>query len=325
MNKSFPVFIAGCGRSGTTYLRTIIDAHPDIFIPTESLFLSDYLKYSRYVPKKILSYLFFNEPQLNSWYTGPIFNIENISNAITKIHLHAANIKGSKIWGQKTPRFVRDIELFNKHFDNNIKWILIYRDPRAVFASMLKSKRHTYSVFKACKRWIRDNKPIVDILQHHEAKDNFLIIQYESFVNNLEFFLEKIFDYLDVLPITIPEIKRKGTTPTLKGSRFEIITVREGLEPQKKFIDTWKKSLTPNQISQIETICFKEMKILGYTPISFPNVSKKYFFRKQYQFSIKDLLIFFEYIHKWPQYLFHTAIRKITFSFFYQIQKVRGK
>ena len=34
MSSTSPIFIAGCGRSGTTYLQTIVDAHPAVFIPT---------------------------------------------------------------------------------------------------------------------------------------------------------------------------------------------------------------------------------------------------------------------------------------------------
>ena len=32
-----PFFIVGCVRSGTTLLQTLMDAHPEIAIPTESL------------------------------------------------------------------------------------------------------------------------------------------------------------------------------------------------------------------------------------------------------------------------------------------------
>ena len=34
-----PIFIVGCGRSGTTMLRLMLNEHPEIHIPNESWFL----------------------------------------------------------------------------------------------------------------------------------------------------------------------------------------------------------------------------------------------------------------------------------------------
>src|ERR1051325_199517 len=34
-----PVFVVGCGRSGTTLLRLMLDAHPELAIPGETHFL----------------------------------------------------------------------------------------------------------------------------------------------------------------------------------------------------------------------------------------------------------------------------------------------
>src|SRR3954454_6255545 len=40
MGRSDPFFIVGCGRSGTTVLRLLFNAHPDIAIPPESQFIA---------------------------------------------------------------------------------------------------------------------------------------------------------------------------------------------------------------------------------------------------------------------------------------------
>ena len=36
-----PFFIVGCGRSGTTLLRTMLNHHPNVAVPVESLFIVD--------------------------------------------------------------------------------------------------------------------------------------------------------------------------------------------------------------------------------------------------------------------------------------------
>ncbi len=305
-------------------MRTIIDAHPDIFIPTESLFIVDYLLYEKYIPKTLMSWFFFNEPQLRVWYSGPQFRIKSVRDAVIRVHNDSADKKRAKIWGQKTPRFVRYMELFNVHF-KGIHWILIYRDPRAVVASMLKSKRHTYAIHRACRRWNRDNRVIIDLLNDSEKRNNILIIKYEDLINNFDKLLREMFKFLSVAPISRDEVVSQGTTPRLKGSKFEIITVRDGLAPQRKIVDNWKKSLTQKQIQKIESFCAKGMERLGYSPISHL-IDEDLICSKEEEFMFfKDFLILLEYLHKWPSYLFHTAIRKGVFKACYWIHKLCGK
>jgi hypothetical protein len=40
VDRSDPFFIVGCGRSGTTILRLMFNAHPDVAIPPESHFIA---------------------------------------------------------------------------------------------------------------------------------------------------------------------------------------------------------------------------------------------------------------------------------------------
>ena len=304
------VFIAGCGRSGTTYLRTIVDAHPDIFIPSESLFLIDYLKYAANVPKRVLSWLFFNEPQLKAWYRGRPFRISNIQHAICHVHEHDAFRNGARIWGQKTPRFIRHMGLFNLYFQN-IKWILIYRDPRAVVASMLQSKRHTYAVSSACRRWLKDNRPIIQILKARNSSDNILIVKYEDLIENTEESVANVFDFLGVPPVRTESLPRSARSPKLKGTRFVPNAVRNGLTPQMNRINAWSQVLSRQQIQYIETKCAREMRFFGYTPFPAHNSSRAVPGAYISFDWAKDLLIVNEYLRKWPQYLFHVFCRKV--------------
>ena len=308
------IFIAGCGRSGTTYLRTIIDAHPDIFIPTESLFIIDYFRYGQFIPTPILQWLFFHEPQLRAWYNGTSFPIDNVSKAITRVHKHTAEQYKAKLWGQKTPRFIRHMDLFENYIPN-IKWILIYRDPRAVAASMLKSTRHTYSIDRACRRWIRDNKPIVKLLKSQNQPRNIFILKYETLIKDFDKVVLELFNFIGVAPISPHEIFEKGRVKAFKNSNFEVNAVRGNLKPQKNTINSWEKELTAHQVWAIEAKCFDMMETLGYRALlgkhGFRDNSKNVL--EEYKNKLKDFLILLEYMKKWPYYLIHTALRKILF------------
>lgn len=314
VEKNAPVIIAGCGRSGTTYLKTLIDAHPDVFIPTESLFIVDYLLFSQYIPKQLLSFLFFREPQLRSWYRGPSFRIDDIVGALYRTHLYAARENGKNRWGQKTPRFVRHMHLFDQTF-SGLKWILIHRDPRAVVTSMLKSKQHTYSVFFACKRWIRDNSPIIRILNSDHFPDKVLIMSYEETICDLSAAMNKVYHFLGIDPIAMSEIFRRYKITPLNGSKFPINTIRDGIRPQKANINAWRDFLSIEKIKYIEAVCSYEMQALGYTPLFHLNkklgkITMLKMHVRQFISTFKNILIAFEYLQKWPQYLIHTGLRK---------------
>jgi hypothetical protein len=305
-----PVFIAGCGRSGTTYIRTLLNAHPEVFIPTESLFLADYLEYFRYVPKRLAGFLLFREPQFMAWYTGEHFQVRKIQEAVRRAHEYEAKAKGARRWGQKTPRFIRYIDLFDKNM-GSIQWILVYRDPRAVVASMLKSKRHTYSLKRACDRWVRDNQPIIEAIQKRKA--NILTIKYEEMIDNLERTLGDILEFLDLQPMRIKDLIQRAQVEELRGSKFKVNAVREGLKPEKKFVEAWKDYLTESQIAHVEAKCSREMAILGYGRVGQAGGGVQGKPDMGSWAMAKDLLVVVEYLKSWPSYLLYTVIRKGVF------------
>jgi hypothetical protein len=305
-----PVFIAGCGRSGTTYIRTLLNAHPEVFIPTESLFLADYLEHFRYVPERLAGFLLFREPQFKAWYTGEHFHVNKIQEAIRRAHEYEAKAKGARRWGQKTPRFIRYMDLFTRYM-GKIQWILVYRDPRAVVASMLKSKRHTYSVEIACNRWIRDNQPIIKAIQ--KPKANIVIIKYEEMIDNLERTFGDILGFLKLRPMGIKELMERAQVEELRGSKFQVNAVREGLKPRKKFVEAWKGYLTEGQIAHVEAKCSREMAILGYGRVGQVSGGLRGKPDMESWAMAKDLLVVMEYLKSWPSYLLYTMMRKGIF------------
>lgn len=323
MDKA-PIFIAGCGRSGTTYLRSILAAHPNLFfVPQESLYLLDYLRYGRFIPGTILTRLFYNEPQLK-WYKGKRLPLDgdHMATGIRRVYCEAARANEAQMWGQKTPRFVRHMKLFDRCF-GHINWLLIYRDPRAVVTSMLKSERHTYSLPRACNRWLRDNRLIADLLQSHAAiPSNIFLVKYEDLIGHFEQTMDALFDFLGVPPLPPEEIIQRGVANPFKGYSFDSNSVREGLQPQSKFIHAWQKVLLTDQCRYIEMRCAEEMEILGYEPVTEHSMSLYQYSNDSTRAGIRDILIPFWYLSKWPRYLLHTVCRKVIFRFFHLGQKI---
>src|SRR4051794_20466174 len=217
MSSTSPIFIAGCGRSGTTYLQTIVDAHPSVYLPTETLFLPEYLRDGHLVPKRLLSWLFHREPHLRAWYDGPKLPVDDIAQTIAAAHKHAAAQEGATIWGQKTPRFVRHIDLFRQNFPG-CRWILIYRDPRATVASMLNSPVHAFSIDWACSRWNRDNQPVIDAIRN--PRPDTLVICYEDLIRDFDNHLARTFGFLGLDQLDRATVEKGGKVRDFKGTTF---------------------------------------------------------------------------------------------------------
>ncbi len=316
-----PTFIAGCGRSGTTFVRVLLDAHPDVFFPPETLCLADYLINEQYVPPPVLQKLFFKEPQIRSWYTGPAFPFTSVPEAIRRIHEYAAEEEKKILWGQKTPRFIRFMKTFENAFPD-IRWILIYRDPRAVAASMIRSARHTNSLSKACGRWLKDNRPIIQNLSSgNRSSGKFLILCYENLIRDLEHKLPVLYNFLGVRPLSMDEVRKRAVLRRHRGIGFRKSTVRNGIRPDLKRLYAWEQQLTSPELAYIENRCRKEMTQLGYTPHTKRTTSMA---TPSCMNGLLDYVrIPIQYMIHWPIYPVYTCIRKLIFHLFQKIAHVQ--
>ena len=320
INACRPVFIAGCGRSGTSFLRTVIDAHPLIYIPSESLFIVDYLKHFDHVPEKIARLLLYYEPQLRCWHKAKPRPIHNISQTIADFHVSEATKRNAIIWGQKTPRFIRYRNLLESHF-GEIKWLLIYRDPRSVAASMRLSGQHTNSIKCSIRRWKKDNLDIVNYLNKEiPISNNVKIVKYEDLINNFDEEIKLIFDFIGVNPIDRETIERLAEPVFFERSRFANNTVRDGVIPDNRKINNWTNVLSPSEISTIEHTCSYEMETMGYTISTTDTKSHKEFADSWHR--IKDINIIIRYLIYWPSYPFYVVTRKAIFNIFKCIKKL---
>lgn len=304
-----PLFIAGCGRSGTSLLRTMVDAHPDVYIPSESLFLVDYLRLGDCRPGSFLRWLLHHEPQLLCWYKGPRVVEDTVARTVCVLHEKMSATVGARVWGQKTPRFVRYRPLFEQAFPD-ARWILVYRDPRAVVASMRRSGQHTNSVIRGCGRWKRDNQEIVSFIEHPEAcPENVLLVKYEELICRFEETMNHILRFLQLPTVPVENLLQQAKPVFFSKSGFEINTVRNGVKPDPQRINDWQTILRDDEIAAIEGLCSREMAVLGYDPIA-TGVHGFGFFWRDLADRVSDARIIYRYIRYWPSYLFYTLMRK---------------
>ncbi len=332
-----PVFIAGCGRSGTTYLKMLVDRHPDFFIPTECLFISDYLRFAPRLPVWFWRKMLTHEFELKLWYSKAIPAGNDFAQVISTIHQVEMRNAQAVRWGQKTPRFIRHLELFRDSFPG-CQWLLIYRDPRAVAASMLNSTRHVYSVAQACRRWKFDNQAIMQMLETNCFPKDVLTVKYENLICDFDTTLDEIFSFLGVESYDKEKIIAADSLP------FDLVdnTVRNGMKPDVKSVDSWKKTLTKRQIKYIEEECRDAMTLMGYEFAVDAETSKRprrdklaaaaqadeklsFIERKWLQLAaVKNIFIIITYLLNWPGYLFKALFRIASFRILSRIRYLRN-
>jgi hypothetical protein len=143
-------------------------------------------------------------------------------------------------------------------------------------------------------------------------------------IDNLEQTLRDILGFLRLRPIGVKDLIERAQVEQLRGSKFQVNAVREGLTPEKRFLEAWKDYLTESQIAYVEWKCSREMAILGYGRIG--KVGGGVQLRQEMgSWSMpKDLLIVVEYLKNWPSYPLYTMMRKSAFMSCRFVCKVTG-
>lgn len=162
-----PVIIGGCGRTGTSLISAILDAHPDIIsYPTETnIFRSDRN---------------FKNPRLNYYR-----NMVRFYRFLIKLDIQ----KGTRRWCEKTPRNVTVLGHIFKEFRNEVKVILMIRDGRDVIISEHPKSKGYYIPLE---RWIEDTS----LTLSHITNRNVLIVPYESLILHFENTIKRILDFI---------------------------------------------------------------------------------------------------------------------------------
>jgi hypothetical protein len=163
-----PVIICGCGRSGTSLLLAILDAHPHI-------------KGIDYETNIFVWKRYFRSPRINGFiHRLRIFN-----------QLIRDNIKPSaRRWCEKTPRNVLYLEQILKELNEKVKIIHIIRDGRDVCTSYHPT---TKGYHVPIYRWIQDVDAGLAFADHPKV----LTMRYENLVQKFDETIRVILDFLN--------------------------------------------------------------------------------------------------------------------------------
>jgi hypothetical protein len=167
-----PIFIGGCGRSGTTLVLSLLSAHPNLYaIPYETQAVAP----GPYPPTEDSGQP-FNFPRLYA----PLMDAPDW-------------IEGCTRWCEKTPGNVHYATRLLDTFGPQSRFINVVRDGRNVVTS-----RHQYHApnqyWVSPERWIRDVRAGRQVEGHSQV----LTIRYEDIVTDHMTVLKEICQFLEV-------------------------------------------------------------------------------------------------------------------------------
>jgi hypothetical protein len=305
-----PIFIVGCGRSGTSLLRRLLNQHPLIGIPLESLFIVDYLQASSRIPVERMAGMLVREPELREWGIHPtradLQGSATAAEAIDRLHRLYLAPRGKGRWGQKTPRFVRHLPLLRTHFPD-ARFIHLVRDPRAVAASLIRSNVHRSTAYYGARRWRMD----VDfgLAFEQQAPEAVQRIAYEELVSTPEAALRRLcaFCGLDFDPAMLAPPRGEVAE---YSSFYADIHAHVDRPATSDFVDRWSRDLTPEQVAQIEAVAGERMDKLGYprTALAAAELPSSSQLRRERLAGLSQQLV--RYLRFRPRYLTFLLYRK---------------
>jgi len=278
-------FVIGRPRSGTTMLRTILDAHPNVSIPLESRVISflhrKYKNISIWDESKLLEFYddIFKQPKINTWIINEerlksqILGLGKKANFIRLIKLLYLNYESFfdkntiQIIGDKNPGYsynISELRTMLKLFPN-AKIIHLTRDYRDHYLSMSKIDFEGNHLSLVCYRWKYSFNQVRKTMVNN--MNNYYFIRYEDLVLNPKSEVVKICNFLN-----IPYDEDMVHYYRIKDKVLAIHTQEEVDRYHSKlfhpissdFIYGWKRKLSKRQIELADSVVGKTGLSAGY-------------------------------------------------------------
>jgi hypothetical protein len=280
-------FIVGVTRSGTTLLRLMLDAHPDLAIPPETHFVPQLIKATR---KRGTSC-----EQAHGIVTGHRqwgdFNLDSAEllrryceldridpeTTIRAFFELYAEREGKPRWGDKTPNYVRRMKQIER-------WI-----PEARFVHMIRDGRD--AALSRFKRVLKQPPPMEVVAERWvrkiegaraDGKDlgHYIEIRYEDLVRDTETELRTVAEFLELpwdermlhyyeraeerLAEMHRDLPGEGDKPLRPADHRKEAHLLTSRPPDPSRLARWREDMTPEDNAAFERVAGELLRELGY-------------------------------------------------------------
>lgn len=271
--RNAPFFIVACGRSGSSLLSRMLNAHPRLAVPNEThLFDNYYRLLSNYgdlgvarnrerLVDDILSTARMREwsPKVDREQVLSSIKVPSFSGIADAILRSWSEMQNKSRWGEKTPQHLSYWREILACFPD-AKFIHIVRDGRDVALSWIRAPFGPKTVYTAAKRWVQDLAQ-ADDLKASVPEQTFLEIRYEDLLQNPEQVLAEICRYLDE-EVTGEIFDFYRNPVPYKTDEINLSNLRKPLMSDNKY--KWRTEMTVKDLGVFEVIAGDRLSQYGY-------------------------------------------------------------
>jgi len=281
-------FIVGVGRSGTTMLRLMLDAHPDLAIPPETHFVPDLIDAIEdgASPEQAVATM----TAVRQWgdlHTDPadvVARWERLGRfapgpALRAFYEIYAERQGKPRYGEKTPAYVKSMIKIEGALPE-ARFIHVIRDGRDVALSRWKrtlGDKDPAPAGQVAETWQRR---IRRAQRHGRKVSHYLELRYEDLVTDTEPNLRRIADFLELPwdPVMLTyyenaaermaemarDLPATGGKPTRPGEERMQAHAMTQKPPDPGAMYRWKERMAPADVAAFDAAAGELLAELGY-------------------------------------------------------------
>ncbi|HEX2388721.1 MAG TPA: sulfotransferase [Solirubrobacterales bacterium] len=279
-------FVVGVNRSGTTLLRMMLDAHPELTIPPETHFVPELIAAAESkdpAPETLLATITgqrewgdfgLDEDELLERFRAiePL----NAGDALRAFYSAYAERAGKPRWGEKTPIYVKSMRKIERALPE-ARFVHVIRDGRDVALSIRDRAVKEHPIDRIAERWVRRISRAREQARHLAHYEE---IRYENLILDTRPTLERVcelfelpwddalLDYHERSADRLEEMKRElpddGKRTTLSVERRMATHARTTEEPDPRRASRWRESMDRSDRAQFESIAGPLLVELGY-------------------------------------------------------------
>jgi hypothetical protein len=293
-------FIVGVGRSGTTLLRMMLDAHPQLAIPPETHFVPKLIGAAeawRVTPERLLEVV-VNDPH-RRWgdfgiaeeeYLERLREIRRVNQAdpVRAFFRLYAEKADKPRWGDKTPGYLSRMRRIKRTLPES-RFVHVIRDGRDVALSWnrrleQREGKEPVPVERLAQRWRRQ---ITGAREDSSAIGDYIEIRYEHLVLDTEPTLRRVAEFIELpwddsmlsyhegaeerlkeMARDMPAADGRPARPGEERLRAHALTTEP---PKRDRVFTWREQMSQADREAFEQVAGELLAELGYETEAAPD------------------------------------------------------
>jgi hypothetical protein len=266
MPESHMLLVGGFPSGGTDLLKTILNAHPAIYLNGELPRLSLLLRQGYSASSRLRSTDEVAELRRRLRELDPWGNLENVDFdftellksegelALSTVLYHLSSGKTPEVWGNKTPQNSEQLPELIALFPS-AQFLLIVRDVRDVCLSW--KRKWGKDVLWCADKWARRMRLAVDYAQSYGGSA-VKLVRYEELLIETEAVCRDMVDFLG-LPFSENMLSHEDHVDKIIDGK-----INYGRPVIPDNFGKWRKGFDAPTVRRIEEIAFEVMPLLGY-------------------------------------------------------------